>query len=148
MSPRYKEEVQAAIQAIEAEDASCSEKAEMLMEIAMSMQVKPKSADQLFSAVALYEKALELCAPEHRLLLARIRARMGTALQSIPSQESDYLLKAKDSFEAALPLFHEGGTSEEIAETEMNLGLVLQSLAGLNQAPLTDAIAAYLAAGV
>ena len=49
----------AAIAAAESDADTPQEKTEMLMEIAMGMQSKPKSAEQLHQAVALYERALK-----------------------------------------------------------------------------------------
>lgn len=43
----------AALQAVEGDDASPEEKAEMLIEIAMGMQLRPKAAAQLHQAVCL-----------------------------------------------------------------------------------------------
>ena len=134
---------QQALDAIESTSNSVIEKAEMLMEVAMSMQQKPKSSKQLFDAVELYDKAIELCHDSGAELVARIRARKGTALQAIPDATSDYLLKAKVEFETALSMLQETGTAEEVAELYMNLGLTLQNLVGFHQAKITDAITAY-----
>jgi len=143
MVSRVEEEVRAAIKAIENEDASEAEKAEMLMEIAIGMQAKPKSPLQLLSAIDLYDKALSICPPEQFLLHARIQARKGTCLQAIPGEGSEYLECSRDCYEAARAVFKDHGTPEETAEVEMNLGLVIQTLAGLNKALITDAISAY-----
>jgi len=143
VASRVAEEVQAAINAVESEDATAAEKAEMLMEIAMGMQAKPKSPEQLLSAVDLYEKSLAQCPPEQFLLHARIEARMATALQAIPGTSSEHLERARSCFETARAIFKDYGTAEETAETEMNLGLVIQTLCGMNKAIITDAISAY-----
>ncbi len=143
MASRVEEEVQAAINAVESEDASAAEKAEMLMEIAMGLQAKPKSPEQLLSAVELYERAMAVCPAEQFLLHARIEARMATALQAVPSQSSEYLERARISLETARAIFKDHGTPEETAETEMNLGLVIQTLCGMDKAIITDAISAY-----
>jgi len=140
---RVEEEVRAAVKAIDAEDATAAEKAEMLMEIAMGIQAKPKSPGQILSAIELYEKSLAQCPPEQFLLHARIEARMATALQAIPGGSSQYLERARASYEAARAIFKDHGTPEETAETEMNLGLVIQTLCGMHKAIITDAIAAY-----
>ena len=42
-----------------------------------------------------------------------------------------------------MPVIRAHGEAEELAEAEMNLGLILQNLAGANKARITDAIAAY-----
>lgn len=123
--------------------ADPADQVEMLVEIAMGLQQKPKSPAQIHNAVALYDKALERCPEQDVLLAARIQARRATALRSIPEQGPEYLLRAQAGLETALATLHELGLPEEVAEAEMNLGLVLQSLAGMRQAKLTDAIASY-----
>ena len=64
MPSRAESEVGAALAAVEAEDASLTEKIEMLMEMAMGLQTRPKTPDHLQQAILLYEKALELCPAE------------------------------------------------------------------------------------
>lgn len=115
----------------------------MLMEIAMGMQVKPKSAQQLRDAVTLYERALGVLPDSATLLQARIRARMGTALQAIPDGGADALQKACGCYERALPILQEYGRPEEAAETQLNLGLAFQSLTGSGKARIQDAIHCY-----
>ena len=51
--------------------------------------------------------------------------------------------KAEAEFEQALPTLYELGVPEEAAEAEMNLGLVLQSLAASNAVPITECLKAY-----
>ncbi|WP_407186866.1 hypothetical protein [Bradyrhizobium centrosematis] len=132
------------MQAAEAETATPTERAEMLMEIAMGLQARPQSADEINSAIELYDKALTICPPqEARLLRGRILARKATALQAIPEQGTKSLESARFIFEDVIPLLGEIGMPEEVAEAEMNLGLCLQSLAGAGRAKITDAIAAY-----
>ncbi len=143
MVSRVEEEVRAAITAVESEDASAAEKAEMLMEIAMGLQAKPKNTAQILSAIELYEKSLAQCPAEQFLLHARIEARMATALQAVPGNSSEYLERARASYDAARAIFKDHGTPEETAETEMNLGLVIQTLCGMHKAIITDAISAY-----
>ncbi len=143
MDARVDAEVRAALAAIETEDASPGEKVEMLMEIAMGLQQRPKSADHLQQAIGLYEKALELCPPEQQLLGARVLARLGTALQAAPAEDADNLLRARQAFEQARDVLGASGSPEELAELEMNLGLALQSLVGMNKAGVTEAISAY-----
>jgi tetratricopeptide (TPR) repeat protein len=139
---RVADELRAALAAAESEDASPAERAEMLMEIAMGFQRRPKSPDQLHAAVALYDKALSLCPVDDKLLRARITARRGTALQAIP-QDLSFLDQALAAYEEAKPVLAESGLPEEIAEIEMNIGVVVQNLAGAGRARITDAIAAY-----
>lgn len=133
----------AALQAVDSDTASAEEKTEMLMEIAIGMQSRPKSADQLHRAVELYQRALDTCPTDAPLLQARVRTRMGTALQALPDGGIDALHKAQACYEDTLPVLKEKGQPEECAEAEMNLGLVLQSLAGSGAARMTDAVQCY-----
>ena len=132
-----------ALNAVAESAATGQEKVEMLMEIAMGLQQKPKNQRQLLDAVTLYEHAEELCGESDHLLKARIEARKGTAYQAIPSDDANNLQKALFCLQSALTVLSAHGTEEEVAEAEMNLGLTLQSLAGFHQAPIADAIAAY-----
>jgi tetratricopeptide (TPR) repeat protein len=140
---RLQAELDAALAAAEDETAAPRERAEMLMEIAMGLQQRPKTPDHLAGAIALYDRALEVCPEGERLLRARIAARHGTALQAMPEDGTRSLEAARASYEQAIPVIAELGRKEELAEVEMNLGLVLQYLAGAGRARLTDAIAAY-----
>jgi len=135
--------IAAAIAASGIEASTPYERADMLVEIAMGLQHRPKSAQQLEGAVELYERAIALCQPDDYLTIARIKARMGTALQAIPSEGSDELVRAADAYESASKVLRAFGLPEEIAEVDLNLGLVLQTLSGLGRAKITDAIAAY-----
>ncbi|PCI19452.1 MAG: hypothetical protein COB62_05535 [Piscirickettsiaceae bacterium] len=132
-----------ALEAIESENISDLEKVDLLVQIATGLQVKPKSSQQLHNAVVLYNKALDICPQNEVLLLARTQARKGTALQAIPDGTTEFLLKAQAEYESSLPVLYKMGTKEEAAEAEMNLGLVLQSLAGMNAIPITESIKAY-----
>jgi tetratricopeptide (TPR) repeat protein len=132
-----------ALAALDDGNASILDKVEMLMEIAMGLQTRPKEPAQLIDAIALYDRALELCPEEEALLRARIRARKATALHMVPSEEVGFLLQARDELNSALTILTTHGIIEEIAEAQMNLGLVLQSLAQANRAKITDAIELY-----
>lgn len=139
------ESVKAALATAETADATHAEKMEMLMEIAMGLQQKPKSAQDLHHAISLYQKAASLSRAEP-LLMARVQARMGTALNAIPHDGPEYLRQARAAFESAIPVLKTHGSEQELAEAEMNLGLTIQSLAGQGCARITDAINAYLRA--
>lgn len=132
-----------AIRAVDSPDTSPEERAEMLMEIAMGLQSKPKSPNQLRDAVKLYQRALtEL--PEAAILLnARIRARMGTALQSIPDGGIETLKSACECYERVLPTLYAQGKPEETAEVELNHGLAIQGLASMGAGLIQDAIHCY-----
>jgi tetratricopeptide (TPR) repeat protein len=133
-----------ALAAIEAEHATPLEKLEMLVEMALGLQQKPKSASQLHDAVTLYDLALERCPASEPLLSARIRLRKASALHAIPEPGPRYLLQARAELESVLPALSAlGAMPEEVAEAEMALGVVVQSLAGLHAAKIGDAISAY-----
>ena len=140
-------QVEAALSAANAADASPDERAEMLMEIAMGLQSVPKSAQQLVDAVGLYERALVVAPAQSVLLRARIVARLGTALQALPSDgssaDADHLEQARQCFESAIDTLQAHGRAEEVAEAELNRGLVMQALVGLGRGRITDAISAY-----
>jgi len=133
----------AALAAIESESASLAEKIQMLIELATDLQKKPKSKKQLYDAVFLYTRAIELSSPDQALLKARALAGMGTALRTIESQGADLLLEARAAYEEALPILEERGSPEEVAEAQMNLGLVLQGLVPFNLAELKEALQLY-----
>ncbi len=136
-------QVEAALQAADDADATPAERAEMLMEIAMGLQSRPRSPRQIEDAILLYERALAVAPLPATLLRARITARMGTALAGLPDGGTASLERALQCFEGALQALQAGGMPEEIAEVEMNRGLVLQSLSQAGRARITDAIAAY-----
>jgi tetratricopeptide (TPR) repeat protein len=136
-------EVRAALAIAEDPSAHPGERAEMLMEIARGLQIKPRSPQQLHDAVTLYRRAATLAPPEATLLIARIRAREGTAHQALPDGGVQSLLDARDCYEQARPNLAALGIPEEVAELDMNLGLVEQSLAGANRGRIQDAIAHY-----
>ena len=140
---RTESQVQAALAAIEHEAATPAEKVEMLTEIAMGLQTRPRERADLDAAIRLYDLALEICPPDEALLRARITARKGTAHQALPDETPRSLEIARDCFEAALTRLSKDASPEEVAEAELNLGLVLQSLAGSARARITDAISAY-----
>ena len=114
----------------------------MLVEIATDLQIRPESPDQLHDAVRLYDHALQLLDHEDTVTRGRLRARQGSALHQIPSTNPKPLLKARAAFEEAVTLLTEAPELER-AENEMNRGLVIQALASIGEARMTDAIAAY-----
>jgi tetratricopeptide (TPR) repeat protein len=143
LAHRVAEEVRAALAVADDETASPVERAEMLMEIALGLQHRPKTPEQLHAAVELYDKALAVCPESQELLRARITARKGTALQAVPEEGTECLDRARADFDTAIPILMRLGTPEEVAEAEMNLGVVVQALAGAGRARITDAISAY-----
>jgi tetratricopeptide (TPR) repeat protein len=135
--------VRAALDAADDVTASASDRADMLVEIAMDLQRRPRTPAYLAAAVALYDRALALCPDDQMLTRARITARKGTALQAIPEEGTESLQQARSAYDEALPVLIRSGRAEERAEAEMNLGIVLQSLAAVGRARIGDAIAAY-----
>ncbi|MBD0389887.1 MAG: hypothetical protein ICV54_26125, partial [Nostoc sp. C3-bin3] len=99
--------VNAAIAAIDSETATIVEKIEMLIEMALAFQKKPKSRQELHKAIFLCQRAIALCGEEHPLLRARARAGLATALRTIPSEGADLLIQAKEAYEMALPILQE-----------------------------------------
>ncbi len=141
---QVEESVRAALTTADDEQLPAVERAEMLMEIAVGLQQRPKTRAHLDSAIDLYGRALTLCPGDEPLLRARIVARRASGLQARSSDEGwTDLEAARDGWSEALPVLTEHGRPEEVAEAEMNYGLVLQGLAGGRRAPITQAIAAY-----
>ena len=135
--------VKAAMAVIASSSATTQEKIEMLIEMAQGFQKKPKTAQDLWNAVSLCHQAHELCAEDNLLWKARAKAGMATALKAIPDVGEQLLLEAKQRLEEALPILLEFAPQEVVAEAQMNLGLVLQSLVPFNLARMTDSIQAY-----
>jgi tetratricopeptide (TPR) repeat protein len=140
---RVEDELRAALAAAEDSAFSEVERSEMLVEIAMGLQQRPRGIASLQAAVQLYDRASALCPADQPLLQARIAARRATALQAVPGDDGAGLLEARDTYQRILPTLASLGLAEEVAEAEMNLGLVLQALAGAGRARITDAISAY-----
>src|SRR5277367_1728726 len=126
IASRLEAELDAALAASGESMIAPVERAEMLMEIALGLQTRPKTPDHLAGAVALYERALALCPADEHLLRARLTARRGTALQALPEDGTASLEAARAAYEDALPTLTAFGRKEEVAECEMNFGLVLQ----------------------
>lgn len=135
--------VKAALAAITSESATTEEKIQMLIELAQGLQKKPKTPQDLWNAVELYQQANKLCDVDHPLWKARSQAGMAGAFKSIPDMGAELLLRAKAGYEEALPILQQLAASVEVAEAQMNLGLVLQSLVPFNLARITDSIAIY-----
>lgn len=135
--------VKAAVAAITLESATTAEKIQMLIEMAQGFQKKPKSTQDLRNAVGLYYRAYEMCSEDYPLLKARTQAGMAGTLQAIPEAGPELLLQAKVGYEDALPILQQLALPEEVAEAQMNLGLVLQSLVPFNLARIADSIQAY-----
>ncbi|MEP7012139.1 MAG: hypothetical protein ABJC13_17595 [Acidobacteriota bacterium] len=140
---RYKTDVEVALATVESSLASPVEKTEMLVEIAMGLQKNPRLAAQLEGAVTLYRKALETCPESEPLLKARTLARMSTALRALPGDSTAPLDQALNCLDDAAPTLMALGLPEEVAELEMNRGLIVQSLAAQGSGRIQDAITAY-----
>lgn len=142
-SSRTKQQVDAALAAVEDADASDSDKAQMLMEIAMGLQQAPRDPEDLHAAVNLYQRAIALVPPGETLGAARIRARLSTALMALPASDAEAIKAARSEMTTALATLMTEGSDAEIAEAEMNLGLICQTMAGMGLAPIQPAISAY-----
>lgn len=142
-SSRTKQQVDAALAAVEDADTSDADKAQMLMEIAMGLQQAPREPADLSAAVDLYRRALVLVPAGEQLGAARIRARLATALMAVPAENAAPMKAAKVEITTALATLTAEGSEAEIAEAEMNLGLICQTLAGMGMAPIQPAISAY-----
>jgi tetratricopeptide (TPR) repeat protein len=139
-------EVEVALHTVESSPASSLKKTEMLVEIAMGLQNRPRSVSQLEGSLTLYRRALSICPAEEPLLRARTLARMATALRTIPpgpDRETEPLVEALEAIDQAAPVLETLGLPEEIAELAMNRGLVLQALSGMGRARIQDAILSY-----
>ncbi|ABG52466.1 conserved hypothetical protein [Trichodesmium erythraeum IMS101] len=132
--------VKAALNAIESESVNVLEKIQMLIEMANGLQQKPQNYKQLYDAIYLYQQAIELSGENYTLLQARALVGMATALRTMPGGGVNLLLEAKEAYETALTTLREQAKPEEIAEAEMNLGLVLQGLVPDNLATMQQAI--------
>lgn len=133
----------AAIAAIASESASTKDKIEMLIEMAHGFVKKPKTAQDLWNAIALYQEAENLCGEDYFLLKARAKIGRAGALRAIPNDTEELLLQAQILYTEALPVLQEFASSEEVAEAQMNYGLVLQSLVPFNLAQIGDSIQLY-----
>lgn len=142
-SSRTKQQVEAALAAVEDAEASDADKAQMLMEIAMGLQQAPRDPGDLVAAVDLYRRALGLVPAGEALGAARIRARLATALMAQPAVDAGPMQAARAEITTALATLTAEGSDAEIAEAEMNLGLICQTLAGLGAMPIQPAIGAY-----
>ena len=144
MTPSIRDSgVKAAIAAIASESATTEEKIQMLMEMALGFQKQPQTTKELRYALSLYYRAYEMCGEDYPLLKAKAQVGMAGTLQRIPDVGSQLLLQAKADYEEALPILQQLASPTEVAEAQMNLGLVLQSLVPFNLARIVDSIKAY-----
>lgn len=135
--------VKAAMAVVATSSATAQEKIQMLIEMAQGFQKKPKTSQDLWNAVSLYNQAYDMCALDYPLWKARAKVGIASVLMTIPDAEAQLLLDAKAAYEEALPILQQLGSKVEVAEVQMNLGLVLQSLVPFNRAKMTDSIQAY-----
>ncbi|WP_353930579.1 hypothetical protein WJM97_20300 [Okeanomitos corallinicola TIOX110] len=135
--------VKAAIAAISNESATAEEKIQMLIEMAQGFLKKPKSSQDLRNSLGLFYRAYEMCGEDYLLWKARAKVGIAGTLQIIPDSDPQLLVQAKESYEEALPILQEFAEPVEVAETQLNLGLVLQSLVPHSLARMTDSIQAY-----
>lgn len=132
----------ATLQRIHDTGAETLQQAEALVEVALDLHRQPRDPQALIDAVFLYDNAARL-AEGVPLARARAVAGKGSALRRMPGAGTEHLEAAQLAFEEALPVLRASGEAEEVAEVEMNYGLVLQTLAGVGRAQLPLAIQAY-----
>lgn len=126
-------------------EATASSSAEALVELAVTLQTQPRTPQDLLDAIFLYARAEELSTGDP-VAQARAVAGRGVALRRMPGYTAEALHESRACLERALAVLREVGDPEEVAELEMNLGLVIHTLAGGGQALLKDAVTAYHAA--
>jgi tetratricopeptide (TPR) repeat protein len=144
MTPNMRDSVvKGAITAIASESATTEEKIQMLIEMALGFEKQPQTTKELRNAVSLYYRAYSMCKEDYPLLKAKAQVGMAGTLQRIPDVGSQLLLQAKVGYEEALPILQQLASPTEVAEAQMNLGLVLQSLVPFNLARIVDSIKAY-----
>jgi len=131
----------------ETDSQSALDQAEALVELAIGLQMQPKREQDLLDAIFLYERAEKL-AQDNALAAARALAGRGVALRRLPGYTSDNLLASRGCLTRALDVLRAAGpdADEEVAELEMNLGLVEHALASTGKASPQAAIRAYHAA--
>lgn len=137
------QQVESALAAADWDNASVAEKIEMLVEIATGLQVRPKTAADILGALRLYDRALDLCPQESTVLAARIKARRGSALQALPNATLEQLEEVAQAFATALGVLNGHAGAEEVAEIEMNLGLIKHTLASYGKGRLNESVAHY-----
>jgi tetratricopeptide (TPR) repeat protein len=137
------QQVETALAAAGWEHAAIIERVEMLVEIATGLQTRPRNHEDLLGALRLYDRALELCPPESEPLEARVAAKRGTLLQSIPGGTLEHIEQARQAFERALAVLETHANPEELAELEMNLGLAKHTLAAHGKCRLNECVTHY-----
>ncbi|NVB40876.1 hypothetical protein G6O69_23760 [Pseudenhygromyxa sp. WMMC2535] len=143
--------VAATVERLRASEQPAIQRADALVELATDLQKQPRDPQELIDALYLYDEALALVAGQDgegseggdAVARARILAGRGAALRRMPGSGVEELLAARDAFAEALPVLHEAGDAEEVAEVEMSYGLVLHALAPAGMAALKDAVQAY-----
>ncbi|MBD2206600.1 hypothetical protein H6G33_30960 [Calothrix sp. FACHB-1219] len=144
MTPSTRDSVvTAAIAAIASESATTAEKIQMLIETALGLQKQSPTTKQLRNALSLCYRAYEMCTEDYPLLKAKAQVGMAKTLQRIPDVGAQLLVQAKIGYEEALPILQQLASPIEVAEAQMNLGLVLQSLVPFNLARIIDCVKAY-----
>ena len=134
--------VTAAVDRVSATEADPLDQAEALVEVAIDLQKKPKTVQDLIDALFLYDQAIAL-SKDNAFAHARALAGKGVALRRLPGCDAETLENAKGMLDQAMPVLREHGDPDEVAELEMNLGLILHALSGVGKARLPDAVSAY-----
>ncbi len=136
-------QVAAAIAAAEQADATPSERAEMLSDVATALHRRAEDDAMLLQAIELYERALGLIGHEASVLRARIASRRAAACAMTGGLSVEQLKSLRKELAVARDQLAHAGEMLEAAECDMNLGQIAQELAAANAAPARDAIRHY-----
>lgn len=120
-------------------DVDNAEKARMLGDVAGGLQQQAQSLDDLDAAVTLLEAALALDKLD-LALTASLQVQLAGVLAQRPDENPDTLIRARSLLEQAGDALNH---PQERADIALQLGLVLQSLAGLGRADPRQAITRY-----
>jgi tetratricopeptide (TPR) repeat protein len=125
------------------------EKAAMLAEIAVGLQQNPQCLEQVEYAAELFRQSIGLLA-DGSLQHARGQLQLAATLHTIPpvegQDEVEMLQGVQAMTEAAIEQLRQYPAElqpDELAAAELNLGLILQTLAGMGRGSMQAAISAY-----
>ncbi len=142
-SSRVAQTVAAALRMVEDPRYGREEKIDMLVEIARGLRDRPRDPADLEAALGLLREARRLAGDDLPLPAARIRVHLAAVLREMPGEDLERLEEARSLLEAARPVLRRQGDAEEVADLEMQLGILIHTLAASGRAPMRDAVAAY-----
>ncbi len=135
--------VSAALRVVDDPRYALEERVAMLADIARGLRDRPRRPEDLDAARALLERALAMVGDQHPLAAARIRLQLAAVLRERPEGGAGALEQARRLLEAARPVLEREGTPEERGDLDMQLGVVLHSLAAEGRAAMREAVSAY-----